>query len=207
MTDNDLKLLSNGTKNMFREFIDKNTFKNQLANMLTFIRLIIPTFAVGLSIKGIKDDNKKHFYSSGILTLVGALTDLCDGMIARKYNSTSEYGKLLDQITDKIFSFTLTTNLSFINPKYLSLLIEELSTSILNLYYKTQYDIDIPSTTIGKIKQWPLFITIATGYISYNNDKLNDLSNRLLLISNSLEIAAMGSYINQNKKLVKEKTH
>jgi len=38
-----------------------------------------------------------------ILFIVIALSDYFDGVIARKTNSTTEFGKMLDPIADKLF--------------------------------------------------------------------------------------------------------
>ena len=38
----------------------------------------------------------------GVLFVIGSLTDYFDGHIARKYNVTSDYGKLMDPIADKM---------------------------------------------------------------------------------------------------------
>ena len=44
------KELKDGTKNMFKEFFNKETNKKQRANMWTFLRLISPIFIILLTL-------------------------------------------------------------------------------------------------------------------------------------------------------------
>lgn len=41
------------------------------------------------------------------LYVIGAVTDWLDGWVARKYQQTSEFGRFLDPISDKIFVITI----------------------------------------------------------------------------------------------------
>ena len=121
-----LKEFKNGTKTMFKEFFKKETNKKQRANMWTFTRLIIPFITTIICIISLFVTNTiPLLISAAALTGFGAITDYFDGRSARKYNSTSEYGKRLDQISDKVFSGMLGINLSILNPMFLITLLGE----------------------------------------------------------------------------------
>ena len=44
---------------------------------------------------------------AGVLFIVASLTDFIDGHIARKYNMVTDFGKMIDAISDKILTNTL----------------------------------------------------------------------------------------------------
>jgi len=63
-------------------------------NLLTLLRLLlVPCFAVA-SIRG-------HFVAAFVLFVTAAVTDIFDGMIARRFNQRSRLGALLDPAADK----------------------------------------------------------------------------------------------------------
>lgn len=66
-----------------------------IPNILSFIRLLlIPIFIVAYC--------NGNYYFSAVIILVSGLTDLLDGIIARKFNMITEFGKLLDPVADKL---------------------------------------------------------------------------------------------------------
>ena len=72
-----------------------------LPNKLTVLRvLLIPFFVASLLFKGGED------YKFRIIALIifgiAALTDTLDGMIARKYNLITDFGKFMDPLADKV---------------------------------------------------------------------------------------------------------
>lgn len=69
-----------------------------LANKLTLSRLIlVPVFLIFTII-----DTVWTRLSALLIFIVAALTDLCDGYFARKYQQVTDFGKLLDPLADKL---------------------------------------------------------------------------------------------------------
>ena len=63
-------------------------------NLLTLLRLfLVPCF--------ILQSYRGHFVAAFVLFLVAAVTDIFDGMIARRFNQRSRLGALLDPAADK----------------------------------------------------------------------------------------------------------
>jgi len=203
-------ILIDGTKELFEEFFTKEGNKKQQANMWTFTRLVLPFLIVITSSKSFtsKEERNKKIYLaySAILASFAAVTDYMDGKTARKYNATSEYGKLLDQVADKVFAFVLGLNLTNLDHRYLRIVIGEMLISAVNLYYRRKDEsIDMKSTTIGKIKEWPLFMTLASGYISSIDNRFDGVKNMLMNTTSAMQILTLHSYIKQNKELIKSK--
>ena len=65
-------------------------------NMLTFSRIIL---AAAIFILLMSPDG---YFLALILFFIAGITDYFDGYLARKYNSTSQVGEILDPIADKI---------------------------------------------------------------------------------------------------------
>ena len=65
-------------------------------NMLTFSRIIL---AAAIFILLMSPDG---YFQALILFFIAGITDYFDGYLARKYNSTSQVGEILDPIADKI---------------------------------------------------------------------------------------------------------
>lgn len=193
-----------GTNTMFKEFFNKETNKKQRANMWSFSRLIIPIITAITSIIAIITASYPMFAISGCIAGMGAITDTLDGVSARKHESTSQYGKILDQVTDKYFAGIVGINLLFINPIYIHTLIGELLIACINVCYKLKYpELDIKSTKVGKVKTWPLYITLALGFLSPINSTWLTISNISIVITSIAQLLTCASYVENNNKEVK----
>lgn len=70
-----------------------------LPNRLTILRVIlIPFFLVALLVPGIPYGKWIAF----VIFVIASLTDTLDGMIARKYNLVTTFGKFMDPLADKL---------------------------------------------------------------------------------------------------------
>ena len=75
-----------------------------IPNILTYVRiLLVPVFVVvymnAQSLSG-------HIWSIVIIA-ISALTDIVDGIIARKCNMITDFGKIIDPIADKAMQFAM----------------------------------------------------------------------------------------------------
>ena len=198
-------LLKSGTNKMFKELSNSKINKKQLANILTFSRLITPLITLITSIIAIITRLYPLFIISGIIAGLGAITDALDGHVSRITKSTSEYGKLLDQISDKVFVGIIGINLLFFNINYILSIVGEIIISVVNLYYKSKYStLKINSTLIGKIKETPLFLSLALGYLSPINSTFMTISNISILVAFIFQIATIESYIISNNLKIKK---
>lgn len=65
-------------------------------NLLSAFRLVlIPVFVWLYCVK-------KEYLLTGVILIVSGLTDLADGFIARHFHATSDLGKILDPVADKL---------------------------------------------------------------------------------------------------------
>ena len=91
-----------------KRFSKKEIFS--IPNIMGYIRiLLIPVFCYFYIAK------QQYLLAAGIV-LVSSLTDLFDGVIARKFNMVTELGKALDPIADKMTHGALALCLAFRYP-------------------------------------------------------------------------------------------
>jgi CDP-diacylglycerol--glycerol-3-phosphate 3-phosphatidyltransferase len=82
-----------------------------LPNALTLLRLaVVPLFAALLLSDGGMDDGRRVWAT--IFFSLAIITDRYDGMIARRTNQVTEFGKLADPIADKALTGTALLGLS-----------------------------------------------------------------------------------------------
>lgn len=190
---------------MFKEFFNKKTNKKQRANMWTFSRLVTSFLIPICSLISILTSNFSLFITSICVTGFAAATDFFDGRSARKYNSFSEYGKLLDQLSDKIFSIMVGINLVLYNPMFLMTLLGEGIIAGINISYRLKYkDLNMKSTQIGRIKQWPLSVALILGFISSLVPSLSLLTKIMVLLTFMFQTATSASYIVYNNNEIKK---
>lgn len=192
------------TKLMFQEFFHKKTFKKQLANMLSFLRLllIIPIFI--LIVFYLNNHDIQFLIMTGILSLIGGITDYFDGKIARKYNTVSEFGKKLDQISDKTFASILSLILISVSKYFIIIFLMELLIIIINALYNLKYpDINNDSNIIGKLKQWPLFALLFIGFFANVNSTFYNITVILFYLTVFMQFLTILSYISKHTREIK----
>ena len=75
-----------------------------LPNILTLTRIVFTPIMVLMFLLNIP--NGIGIYVALAIYVLGCLTDLFDGKIARKYNLVTDFGKFMDQIADKFITTT-----------------------------------------------------------------------------------------------------
>lgn len=81
-----------------------------IPNILSYIRiLLIPVFLYLY----INATESKDYYVAGLIIIISALTDLFDGLIARKFNQITEFGKIVDPVADKLTQIAIVIALMF----------------------------------------------------------------------------------------------
>ena len=76
-------------------------------NSLTILRIIATPIAIYFYVTG-------NFSYCAIIVLLAGLTDLFDGILARKLNQCTEIGALLDPVADKFFEMSFTLVLAYL---------------------------------------------------------------------------------------------
>lgn len=108
--------MSNEMKN---EVISKDLMT--IPNALSFIRIILITPFVAFFVAAKYITN--NYIPAIIILAISGISDLLDGMIARKFHQESELGKVLDPLADKLTLIAVGVCLIFLQPYVLPLMI------------------------------------------------------------------------------------
>ena len=153
-----------------------NFLKNNLANILTIVRLVLLPVIIGLFYLEATWGGFAMFLCF-VLYAIASITDYFDGYIARKMNQVTAFGTFLDPISDKIFvSILLLMLVAFgkINGVWILLVVvifsREFLVSGLREYLGPK-NITVPVTFLAKWKTFAQMFAIAflilTGYAPY----------------------------------------
>ncbi len=90
---------------------NKITMSRIFLAVIILIVLLFPWHQVGIDmpeyvLNGNLTINLKYIIA-GVLFIVASITDFIDGHVARKYNMVTDFGKMIDAISDKILTNTL----------------------------------------------------------------------------------------------------
>ena len=186
-------------KDALNDLKDAKKRYRQIPNLLTSMRLMAPLLII------------PSVFTGNIPLIIGliagfSLTDVADGWIARKYGLTSELGKDLDAVCDKVFALTLLTTASLLNPQFIINILLEVAIAGINVGKKFQGQ-EPKSTMMGRVKTWFLFALVGAGILSPLFDMGKVLS-VLMPITAIMQGLTIGSYVRPNEKkkpIVEEK--
>ena len=110
--------------------------------------------------------------------IYAVFTDLIDGFLARKLNLVSEFGKIIDPLSDKLLIFSVFITLSYVNlmaaPIVMIIVLRDLFIligTVLSLLFKKK--INLTPLTIGKITFFSQ--SLYAGMLLFNYAYLYDL--------------------------------
>lgn len=131
-----------------------------IPNGLSIFRIIL--IPVYISVYLGAESDLEHLGAAAIL-VVSYLTDLADGLIARRYHMVTNVGKLLDPLADKLTQLSLMLSLSakhtFLFPILMLFLMKELFQVGALLYFSKKGKVLPGALWAGKICTTVLFVS------------------------------------------------
>jgi len=169
--------------------------KKHIPNILTTYRVI-----VAIIIPFLFFNNNYNLLT--VLFTLALLTDLIDGFLARKWNVTSNYGKIADMIGDKLLALSASsTFIIAVNKYFLITLILEFTIIVINSIkflisggFKNNNLDNHNSSIYGKAKTWALFISLFVGYIYFKFNILKVAVIPLIIITAIMQIITAINY-------------
>lgn len=90
---------------------NKITMSRIILSIVIMILLLFPFEGVGLELPTYIVNGNIHvelkYIIAGVLFIIASLTDFFDGYVARKYNMVTDFGKMVDAISDKMLTNSL----------------------------------------------------------------------------------------------------
>ncbi len=90
---------------------NKITMSRIVLSVIILIILLFPWHQVGVDIPTYLVNGSivmdLRYIIAGVLFIIASLTDFIDGKVARKYNMVTDFGKMIDAISDKLLTNTL----------------------------------------------------------------------------------------------------
>lgn len=174
-------------KEMIKDLKTKGNRHKQIPNILTTLRLFAPLVIIPAFVLS-------NLPLAFVSIIVFSLTDAADGFIARTFKLTSELGRDLDAIADKVFAGTLLISLCTLNPVYLISLILEVAIGS-TCAYKKAHNIDMRTCVIGKIKTIILDILVILGIGSIFINIPDIILSVMVSLTATLQVITLKEYI------------
>jgi CDP-diacylglycerol--glycerol-3-phosphate 3-phosphatidyltransferase len=122
-----------------------------LPNILTVGRIIFAFIFLAL----IGQDGFGFKAAAALAFVLGSLTDLIDGYLARKHNLITDFGKIMDPIADKclmLTAFYVFMRIGFVMPwAFWLIAVREVSITAWRLHRMSRKEV-LPAETLGKYK-------------------------------------------------------
>jgi CDP-diacylglycerol--glycerol-3-phosphate 3-phosphatidyltransferase len=124
-----------------------------IANIITVIRILMAPLFIALLLIDDGNDGSLRIWAA-VLFVVAIVTDSADGIIARRQNLVTDFGKLVDPIADKVLIGGALVSLSILGelPWYVTVLIMVREIGITVFRFAVLSDRVIPASRGGKIK-------------------------------------------------------
>lgn len=182
-----------------------SVYKNKIItipNILSCFRIcLIPLIAWLYCVR------KSYRWTTFILTLSG-ITDVVDGIVARKYNMVSDVGKALDPVADKltqiVMLFCLVTRFHAMLIPLMLLTVKEVFSGILGMVTIKKTGIVMGAVWHGKLSTVLLYVMMVLHLLWYNITPL--VSNISITVCTCMILLSAVLYTVRNFTAIKEKT-
>ena len=170
-------------------------------NFLTFLRILLVPFIIFFYIN-------KYYIISSVFFILAIITDLIDGLMARKYNKETKLGAFIDPLADKILFISLA--ILFYDYiwtwLFIALIFIEISLIFVRIikiiFYKNnkKSNLNIKANIAGKMKSLAEVIGIMILFFYCNNEYLVIIANIILSLALLLSLFSISKQIRKSKK-------
>lgn len=171
-----------------------------IPNILSFFRLCLIPVVVWLYC------GKKDYLLSTIVLLLSGLTDVADGIIARRFNMVSDFGKAFDPVADKLTQiavlFCLVTRFRMMLIPLIVLIIKEVVAGVTSLIAIKRTGNVMGAVWHGKVTTVLLYAMMLVHLLWFNIPSF--VSNVLVIICTVMMLISAVLYGMRNGKALKQ---
>lgn len=182
--------------------MEHKPFIKQVPNLLTIFRLLlVPVFYFAYWRPGwILPD---RFFACGVF-VVAVFTDWLDGVIARKFDASSNFGKLMDPVADKLM--TIMALFCFyvdgvVNWLFLAIVILKELAMIVGGYVLLTYHIVVYSKICGKVAAVMFYLAIVMTFFP----QLTPWNTYVLYVAMALMLYSFAFYFKDGLKQLRQR--
>ncbi len=169
-----------------------------IPNLMSVFRIILIPFILWMFF------TERYFVAAALLVLSG-ITDVLDGIIARRFHMISALGKALDPIADKLTFLAVLISLCFISETMIALVaitvLRELAMGVMGLLIVKKTGTTYSSRWHGKISTVFLYLTMFINLVW--TQMPYGLRIALIAAASVLAILSLTLYIVENGKVLK----
>ena len=172
-----------------------------IPNLLSLVRLCMIPVIVWLY------NGKEDPLWALIVLLLSGATDIIDGIIARRFNMISDFGKAFDPIADKLTQiamlFCLVSRFPYMTIPLVILVVKEITAAVMNMIAIKKTSVVMGAVWHGKLTTVILYSTMAIHLIWFNIPSV--VSKILIAVSTVIMLFSAVQYTIRNIKVLTEK--
>lgn len=188
--------------NMNKDVVSKHQKKIlTIPNILSFFRLCLIPLTVWLYF------GKRNYYAASGMILLSGLTDIVDGVIARRFQLVSDLGKILDPVADKLTQaaliFCLISKYDWMLWLFVLLAIKEMATGVSGFLVIKKTNVVNSAQWFGKLSTAVLYTVIILLFLFPNISAA--WANAMILLCAAVLLLSMVKYLMFHAKLLQNK--
>ena len=162
-----------------------------IPNLLSLIRLLMIPVIIWLYCE------KENYVAAAVMIVLSGLTDIADGIIARKFHLVSDLGKILDPVADKLTQaaliFCLIDKFEWMLWLFLLFAIKEITMGISGLLVIKKKDVVNSSQWFGKLATVVLYAVMFLLFLFPNTPA--ETANVMILICAAVLLLSLVKYL------------
>ena len=172
-----------------------------IPNLLSLVRLLMIPMIIWLYCE------KEDYVAAAVMIVLSGLTDIADGIIARKFHLVSDLGKILDPVADKLTQaaliFCLIAKYDWMQWLFLLFAIKEITMGISGLLVIRKKDVVNSSQWFGKLATVVLYAVMFILFLFPNTPA--ETANLMILICAAVLLLAFTKYLRFHISLLRNK--